>query len=348
LPNPAWCSRLKLLLVETSQYAPASPLFLEAAQSVPGLEVTLVDEKEFFAPIATSLPHRALYRLLGRRPPRLRAFERTLMETAEATRPDVVLVVKGPYVRPNILRRLRRMGAVLVNFSTDDPFSPVAKFPHLRETIRDYDVYATPRTANLAQLKAHGARKTVVIPFGYKPTVHFVDEMAAPGVNSTDVVFIGGADADRIAFFRRVVAIWPGVRLDLYGNYWNRDAVLRRFWRGFAYGDLYRAATRRATAAINLVRQCNRDGHVMRSFEVPACGGCMVAERTPDHASFFDDGREALFFDTPEELVHHARMLASDRGRRDAVVAAGHARVIRDRHTDRDRLETLLSACAPH
>jgi spore maturation protein CgeB len=256
-----------------------------------------------------------------------------------------VLVVKGPHVRPRVLRRLKQMGAVLVNFSTDDPFNPVVKFPYLREAIREYDIYATPRTANVAQLLAHGARKTQLVPFAYKPSLHFVDPADAPGVDDgCDLLFIGGADSDRVPFFRRIVELWPDVRLSLYGNYWNRDPLLARFWRGFAHGDVYRTATRRARFAINLVRRANRDGHVMRTFEVPACGGCMLAERTEDHARFFDEGRDALFFDTPESLVGQARALADDGPRRAGIAMSGHRRVVRDGHTYGNRLQAILQA----
>jgi hypothetical protein len=336
---------LKLLLVETTQYAPVSPLFVEAARSTPGIELTFVDECADFAPIATSVAHRAVYRVLGRRPPRLPLFERRVLRAAAEARPDVVLIVKGAYIRPRLVRKLRQMGAALVNFSTDDPFNPAVKLPYLREAIREYDLYATPRRANVAQLQAAGARKTVVVPFGYKPSVHFVVPDDANGERrACDLLFIGGADADRVPFFRRIVELWPGVRLDLYGNYWNRDAVLSRYWRGFALGDVYRSVTRSAGFAINLVRRANRDGHVMRTFEVPACGGCLLTERTEDHARFFDEGRDALFFDTPEQLVAQARALAEDDDHRRRIALSGHDRVVRDGHTYDARLQMMLQA----
>jgi hypothetical protein len=336
---------MKLLLVETTQYAPASPLFLEAAASLPDVTVALFDERPYFAAIATSLAHRAVFRALGRRPLRLLSFERALIARAEQLRPDVILIVKGPFVRAAALRRLRRTGARLVNFSTDDPFNPLAATRYMQPAIGEYDLYATPRTANVAQLRACGARQTAVVPFGYKPTVHFADPADAAAGEGCDLLFIGGADHDRVAFFRRVVQRWPEVRMDLYGGYWNRDAVLRRYWRGFAIGEAYRVATRQARFAVNLVRRANRDTHVMRTFEVPACGGCMLAERTADHEQFFEDGREAILFTTPDELVERARTLHADRDRRHAIAAAGRARVIRDGHTYADRLKILLQAC---
>jgi spore maturation protein CgeB len=82
----------------------------------------------------------------------------------------------------------------------------------------------------------------------------------------------------------------------------------------------------------------------MRTFEVPACGGCMLAERTDDHARFFDEGRDALFFDTPESLVRQARQVAADRPRRNDIALSGHRRVVRDGHTYSRRLEAILHA----
>lgn len=338
---------MKLLLVETTQYAPSSPLFLDAARSLPGIEVAFIDEKDYFAAIDTSPAHRALFRMMGRRPPRLPAFEQAVVDRAGEFRPDVILIVKGAYVRPQLLRTLRRTGAILANFSTDDPFNPGVSSRYLHEAIREYDLYATPRRANLHELQAAGARNTAVVAFGYNPSVHFVEpEIVDEPGDDCDLLFVGGADRDRLAFFRSVAGLWPDARLALYGGYWDRDPVLRHSWRGFARGAAYRRAMRRARLVVNLVRRANRDSHVMRSFEVPACGGCMLAERTDDHERFFDDGRDAVLFDGPEDLVGHARRLAVDAPTRHHVAESGHRRIAREGHTYGHRLRQLLNECA--
>lgn len=82
----------------------------------------------------------------------------------------------------------------------------------------------------------------------------------------------------------------------------------------------------------------------MRSFEIPACGTFMLAERTDEHLAVFREGEEAAFFSSPEELLDKARYyLAHDEIRR-RIARAGHARVTTGGHTYRDRLREIIQA----
>ena len=56
-----------------------------------------------------------------------------------------------------------------------------------------------------------------------------------------------------------------------------------RFARGFADLATQRRETARAKCVLGLVREANRDGHSMRTHEVPAMRGLLLAQRTPQH-----------------------------------------------------------------
>jgi spore maturation protein CgeB len=85
---------------------------------------------------------------------------------------------------------------------------------------------------------------------------------------------------------------------------------------------------------------------VMRTFELPACGGFVLAERTEAHQVLFAEDREAAFFGTPDELVAKVRhWLGRDDDRR-AIADAAHRKISEGRNTYADRIDEILAAVA--
>lgn len=332
---------MRILLFETTQYQPCSPLFLDALRES-GHEFAFFDEAPFVRPLARSLLHQAGYRLLGRRPLSWRRLNRELIDRAVRFGPDAVLVVKGPYIAARTLAEIRaRTGARLINYATDDPFNPANRTRDLADSIACYDLYASPRRAVIPDLRRAGCQRPIYLPFGYQPGVHFPE--AADERFRCDVVFLGGADADRIPWFEELARI-PGLHLSLYGGYWSGHPALRACARGFARGREYRLALAGAKIAIGLVRRANRDGHSMRTFEIPACGAFLLAERTEEHLELFEEGREAVFFDSPEELADKTRFYLRQDAARARIAEAGRRRVAGGGHSYASRLAALLEA----
>ncbi len=191
-----------------------------------------------------------------------------------------------------------------------------------------------------------GCTNVVYVPFGYKPTVHFPEPPNTSAEHrrfDSEVAFVGGCDSDRAPLVRGLVKAIPDLNLALYGGFWNRSPTLRRYWRGLAFGRDFRMAMGGAKIALNLVRRANRDGHVMRSFEIPACGGFMLAERTAEHLAFFGENRECAYFDTLNELVGQIRHYLTKEEERSAIALEGRYAVLRGRHTYSDRLTHIIA-----
>jgi spore maturation protein CgeB len=189
-----------------------------------------------------------------------------------------------------------------------------------------------------------GCRNVVYLPFAYKPTVHFPEVPGTAAERSrfaSDVVFAGGCDADRLPYLREIVDRRPDIRVTVYGGYWDRDARLRAHHGGTVVGRDYRLAMQGARIALNLVRRANRDGHTMRTFEIPACGGFMLAERTKEHEELFAEGREVAYFTSPAELVEKVGWYLRRQAARARIAAAGLGRIRSGGHAYRDRLLEL-------
>ncbi|MGH7934159.1 MAG: CgeB family protein [Candidatus Binataceae bacterium] len=343
---------MRILYFETTAYYPSSAHFLEALHELAGGRGWTVD---FFdeAPYARrrSFASRVAARIIGRRPPHCSALNREFTERAINFRPDLVLIGKGQYLAPRTLGALKRAtGAVMVNWATDDPFNPMNSSAGVRASIPIYDLYACTKHAIMTDVKAHGCSEAIYVRFGYKTGVHF-PEAAASAEEARrfecDVAFIGGADADRAPIFEALVRALPALRLNLYGGYWERYPALKPYARGIVAGREYRLALAGAAIAINLVRRSNRDDHVMRTFELPACGAFVLAERTSTHEELFAQGREAAFFSDAAELIEEVRRYLADADGRRRIAEAGRCKVLTGHHTYADRLLQIVDAAVP-
>src|SRR5438874_1659187 len=182
---------MRIALLDTTQYEPTTPLFLEAVIEQ-GHDCLFIDEAELFSGGKMSMLERIAYHGLGRRPWKYWQFNRQLTSKIIAARPDVFLVVKGAYLSPDSLREIKRKcDTVLVNFATDDPFNPRNSTKALRDCIPLYDLYACTKRAIMEDVQAAGCRTVGFVPFGFKPSVHFVSNKGEQcDAAEVDVAFI--------------------------------------------------------------------------------------------------------------------------------------------------------------
>jgi spore maturation protein CgeB len=319
---------LRVLLVGAGGSYHLGAFFQNALQAL-GHRCAFVDEETY---LTNDLRDKLAYHLFDKKLAKFRAFNRDLIDLAVRFQPEVVLITKGSFIRPDTLKKIKqRTAAILVNYATDDPFNRKTSGRDIVDGIPFYDFYICSKRAIMDDVRRAGCPNVSFLPFGYEPTIHFPEAAATPEEAerySSDVAFIGGADADRHPFFEALVDAIPSLKLHLYGGYWDRHPRLRKYHRGFALGREYRLVMGGAKIAPCLVRRANRDGHVMRTFEVPACGAFLLAERTDEHLEFFSESREMACFSTPDELVEKVRYYLSHEEERADIARAGHVRCV--------------------
>jgi hypothetical protein len=306
-----------------------------------GCRFEFIDESVCFAPPGRHLIQRALDRVF-RRPGEIRRFNELVVRRAEAFAPAIVLVIFGRHLEAATLRQIReRTRATLIAYATDNPLIPGRSRAHVLDSIPEYDIYASPRRSSLASLRAQGCRNPVHLRFGYDAAVHFPERAAEPNGWASDVVFIGGADDDRVSMLTPL-ANSGRASVKLYGRGWSRTS-LRAHHGGEVFDQHFRLAMTGARVAPCLVRRSNADGHVMRTFEIPACGQFMIAERTEEHLELFEEGVHAAYFDSAEELHDKTIYYLARDAERERMAKACHQLIAGGQHTYRDRLAELLA-----
>ena len=329
-----------LMLVGNPDVTHIGSHFRSAAHAA-GLQVAFCDTRAAFAGPA---PLRTLnWRLRGHRPVRLRQFSDEVVMRCRAIRPTWLLTTGLAPLDARALSAIGELGIPRLNYLTDDPWNPAHRAAWFLEALPAYDRVCSPRRSNLADLRQLGCPQIEYLPFAYAPEVHFPE--APPdteaGRFAADVVFLGGADRDRVPIMTALIR--AGIRPALWGGYWDRHAETRAYARGHADPRVVRQAIAGAKLALCLVRRANRDGHAMRSYEVPAMGACMLADDTGEHREIFgEDGQAVVYFRTIGEMVERANWLTANAAQRERLARSAHSLIVNGQNTYRDRLLTIL------
>jgi hypothetical protein len=345
LPHPSAApfevQMTRVLLVGVPAIEHMGGHFLAAAPSA-GVMASILDTREAWTGLR--LYDRLHYHLRGKRPTALVRFSKRVLATCQALRPDVLLSIGIAPLSAECLHLIGGLGVRRTNFLTDDPWNTSNRAEFFFDSLREYDTVYSPRTANMPDLESHGCADVRVLPFAYNPEQHF-PELPATDLERVrfecEVAFIGGADRDRVALMGPLLR--AGFKTHLYGGYWDRFPATRSSDRGIVLGRDLRLAVAGGLIHLCMGRAANRDGHAMRSFELPAMGACLIAEDTADHRSLFGpDGECVVYYRQPGEIVELARGLLRDPARRLGLSNALRARVCNGQHTYAARLSSIV------
>jgi hypothetical protein len=292
---------------------------------------------------ARLLAHRAASRM------RLRLdFDRCQEKILHAIRRrpyDVLWIDRGNSIRPATLRSARRLRPALaiVSCSVDDMTSPAHAFPRFFRGLALYDLHVTTKSANVERLVALGAKDVVFIDNAFDPRTHRPVAVADEERRhlGADVGFVGTWRSYRAATLIRLAD--RGVPVRVFGGQWHkmRGGHPNLHVRGPEMpGHEYAKAI--ACTRINLGLLVREDVQTTRSVEIPACGGFMLAERTDEHRRLFEEGVEAEYFGSDDELLEKCRYYLSHEEERRRIAAAGRARCLRDGYSNAGRLAGVL------
>lgn len=278
-----------------------------------------------------------------------------LIRAAAGFSPDMVFVYRGTHITAATLKKLKQQhpGATLVGYNNDDPFAAghhYSLWKHFLKAVPEYDLMLAYRHHNLDDFLGIGAKRVELLRSWYFPErnhpVTLTDEEKEK--YECDVVFVGHYEADfRKSYLEELVR--QGYRLKLFGPGYDWDPVLMKSPElshlvpvRLVWGEEYNKALCGAKMALCFLSKHNRDTYTRRCFEIPATGTLMLSERTADLASLFDEGSEADYFSSREEMMEKVRLYLGDEARRQKVADSGYKRVLSDGHDVVSRMRQLL------
>lgn len=265
---------------------------------------------------------------------------------------DVVWVDSGELLAAPAIKLLRKLGVPVILFNHDDPTGSRdrLRFMGLRTAISHYDLCIAVRPENVDEYRARGARAVMFHWRTYDEVQHLLDQAersSVPERMRSDVVFVGGCHKNEGRDHMMLSLIEAGIDAAIWGDGWQRSPLWPRLephWRGPSLaGQDYVDALRGAKLCIGLVSKANRDLHTTRTMEIPAAGGLLCAQRTPDHQALYREGEEAVFWSSVDECVHRCRELIDDAPRREQICLAGQERVRANRVGNEDLIRASFT-----
>jgi spore maturation protein CgeB len=269
-----------------------------------------------------------------------RVLSRRLERRCADLAPDVVLVIKGGPIGPEVLRRMKRGGrTAVVNFFPDNPLWMIP-FGH----IEAYDVFFTKERYAMRQLEMVGLRNLHYLPMYCVPALHHPVSLEPEEATALrGVVALVGA---RYPYRERLVRELLDLPVRVWGPGWRSadPALAHVVADGFLDGRAKLAVYTGATLSLNPHHPMNDIvGVNTRAFELAAAGACQVVDHKDELPPLFKPGEEVV---TYRDLSDLRRTIAYHLAHPDEARAIGdnaRRRALAE-HTLRHRIEELIAA----
>jgi spore maturation protein CgeB len=292
---------------------------------------------------------RVRYRLqIGRT---VRQMNENVLRLAREHQVDAVWFDKPLFIRAATLRQLRAMGIATIDYMIDNPFGP-RRDPGFRlyvRTIPEYDLHVQQRDVSVEAYLQRGARRVVKVQTAFEPSVHFPPPAGWSDRDRTrEVSFIGTPYDDRPRF---LTDLWRKYNLPVVisgPGIWKRKldyAAIAALYpnEGELYDAAYREGIWKSKINLSFLTHGNQDEYAHKSFEIAACGGFLLAERSNGHSARFKEDEEAVFFSSIEECAEKCRLYLQDETARARIAAAGQRRAIADGYDNDTQLCKVLN-----
>jgi spore maturation protein CgeB len=250
-----------------------------------------------------------------------RLFHLSLLEKCISKyNPEVLIIFKGLFIDHISLLRIKKRVPIVVLVNHDDFFSLNKNNVSIcqKSAIPYYDHIFVTRLINLEEIKKYNINVSF-FPFSYLPSFHKIYDLTEEDLVKyrSDVLFVGTYEYDRAKLLEFLVNQYD-LNLVVYGSGWqklSRNSVLRSYVAGVGlWGEEMAKAIQLSKICIGFLRKENRDQYTQRTFEILACGGFLLAEKTDFHLELFENNQICSLFDpeNPYDFLKQVQRLLDD------------------------------------
>jgi spore maturation protein CgeB len=241
-------------------------------------------------------------------------IEQGLKKKIEQFEPDILFFRRPLEFNKNALLRLKKVSSALfVSYNNDDPFSKrynSLRWFYLRRAIPLFDIHFAFRRKNIEEYLFYGAKHVYLWEPYFVPWLHKKSEVY---LNNNRLLFAMHAEKDnrRDALLNLLSNNLP---VDIYCWNWakifgKKDLSYLKIQKPI-WGSNYVSMVAQSMGTLCFFSKQNNDELTSRVFEIPACGGLLITEKTDRISELFSDMKDAVIFSSIDDLVKKCKILS--------------------------------------
>jgi len=278
-----------------------------------------------------------------------------LLERSKAWKDiDLIWIDKAIYIYKDTVEQIKRnTNAVIVHYTPDMHFlnSAVTQMsPIFHDAVSAYDFVITTKEAEIDSYKCAGATNVLLCEQLVSHRVFYPRK----DYNKNFVCELGFVGRSEKYYVDTIKRVWDsGVRVAARGYGWDRllfrfDPRYKKFCLGGpVMGEEYVRCLSAMNLGLGLLTRYGPEVSTTRSLEIPACGTFLLAERTEKHLEMFEEGKEAEFFSSTDELIEKSRFYLKNASLREKIAEGGYRKFLNGGLRADRQLSVLLSAILP-
>lgn len=337
----------KTVLCVGATFQGANSLSLFRGFRALGYQVTAVSTDDLF--YNYSLAERAYMRVMSKPlKHKYQQFNGEIRRLLKVQTPELLFVVKGLWVDPETIDVAKKLGVKTIHFHPDFLFDDryhTSKV--LNDAITMYDVVVTPKSTEVMKYRKHGCSSVLQIQYAFDPAIHrpVVLSDADRMRYGASFTFVGRMERQRALWLNEIAKedYW----LKVWGTNWQKlpsKMKLRNYcmFQGVYTEDMAKVFGA-SDVALGFLTHLSDEQHTARTFEIPACRGFLLTERTEEQKALFKEGEEADFFSNTEELLEKVAFYHANPAKREFIRRKGYEKVLKLDATYTRRIQEILA-----
>lgn len=315
-----------------------------------GVETEIINIRNLFK---TSLVNRVLNKFL--KTPHYFGFgvrnaNKIVLEKASVGKFDFVIFTKPILIYPGTIAEIKKYSKI-IGLTTDHVDNPKVNSDYFYASIPLFDLYLAGRLDIGEKMYELGAKKVYHFLMQADSSCHYPISVSAPDKErlGANIVFLGtyAKDEKRVEYMEKLCQEEYDIKI--YGNSWNNlslNSCLRKKNKIIPGGTPCEEMAKIISASkiiLAFMRDAMRETIALRTSEITLCKGFMLHQRTEEAEKFFIPDKEAVFFDSYEEMKRKIDFYLEHPELRDKIAQAGYVKILNSGMLNFDMVKKLVS-----